>query len=99
MNGNQGVLVGAILPLVHCYSSNWHLMFFFFSSSATEGSSERPGKVDNYLMSSISKAATPKVCRDLGEWPYLEPLAESTKGGLRSAHQQPFGSLKNPILR
>lgn len=49
----------------------------FFSSSATEGSSERPGKVDSYLMSSISKAATPKVCSDLGEW--LPPGASGRK--------------------
>ncbi|KAK4807169.1 hypothetical protein QYF61_024289 [Mycteria americana] len=28
MDGNQGVSVGAIFPLVHCCGSDWQLLFF-----------------------------------------------------------------------
>jgi len=28
LDGNQGLLVGVILPMVDCHGSNWHLLFF-----------------------------------------------------------------------
>ena len=28
VDGNQGVLVGAVLPLVRCCDADWHLLFF-----------------------------------------------------------------------
>lgn len=62
MDGNQGVSVGviihcqytAVVGISTCCSSA-------FSNATTEGSSERPGKVDSCLISSFSKAAILKA--------------------------------------
>ena len=45
-----------VVAIGTCWSST-------FSNPTTEGSSERPGKVDSCLISSISKAAIPKAHR------------------------------------
>lgn len=61
MDGDQGILIGVIVPLVHYRGSKQHLLLVLLAASQQE-SSERLSSVDSCLMSSISKAAIPKAC-------------------------------------
>lgn len=99
MDGNQGISVGVI---IHCqYTAVVGISTCFssaFSNATTEGSSERPGKVDSCLISSFSNAAILKAhqhsFRPL-KYPLqrclqgrcMEPLGQSQRGGF-ATHSQ-----------
>lgn len=69
MDGNDGVLVGAILPLMRCCHRDWHMLFFNLQQPHSRSFLQGPDKPDNCLISSLSKAAMPKAhSAVLGLW-------------------------------
>lgn len=73
MDGNQGVSVSVILPLVHHHSNNQHLLFFVMQQPYNGEAI----KVDSCLIFFVSTVANPKAHNYLLESMKYTPLRQS----------------------